>query len=153
MKLEIVRRLRRCTATAAVVFFVAYLIVSISPLRESVGRRFPRVAAIFSPPWFNFGATYRSGRVLDFQIGMSRHDHARVLSDRYASRAVLQGGCGDNTKFVIPDIRIDSVEGSAMLAQNTTWCLRDNADRLSIFFSINHDSLSQIRVAVVHSEM
>jgi len=41
---------------------------------ESRSRHQPGTAAWLSPPSFNFGATYASGSVLEFRIGMNRHE-------------------------------------------------------------------------------
>jgi hypothetical protein len=140
-------------AIIVVAFLVIYLVVSLSPLRESIGRQFPRVAAIFSPPWFNFEAAYRTGNVLEFRVGMSRMEFARALLDHYASHAVLRGGCGDDTKIAIPDFEIKSDEGSAALRQKQMLCLWDAERKLRMTVILNHDSVSEVRVAVINNSI
>jgi hypothetical protein len=147
------RKARAALYLIGLALLVAYSVVSISPLRDAVGRREPRIAALFSPPFLNFGATYTSGPVLEFQMGMNRLEIAQVLKEHYVKHSVLRGGCGENVKFVMPDIEIDSAEGAALLMKKDVLCVWDQTKRITLILSMKNDSLSQVRVAAIHSEL
>jgi hypothetical protein len=60
-------------------------------LSNHVGRSSPRTASLLRPPLFNFSETYKDGRVLVFEVGMSKRElHNVVFSD---SRIKIDPSC------------------------------------------------------------
>jgi hypothetical protein len=127
---------------------VMYGAICLSPMRKQIGRKHPGIAALLSPPWFNFDADYDSGSVLNFQLGMNRLELEHIIARYYVNNSVLRGGCGDNGKIVAPDIAIGSVESSELIQRKGVVCLWNKSKRLSVILSIPADSLSKVRVTV-----
>ena len=117
------------------------------------GRHNPGLTANLSPRWFNFSATYSSGPVLEFKVGMSRLELAQVLKSRYAKNSVLEGGCGApvDVKFHLLDIYIESDTGAYALSTRDRLCLMTRSKRQFMTFTIANDSVAKISIAIVHS--
>ena len=129
---------------------LVYLALVASPLDRHLGRSHPRLSAVLSPPFFNFRATYTSGRVLEFRIGMSRVEFGAAL-EGYSGAAVLMPSCaGEAGKAPLPledNPRVQSI----LSAQEV--CLFSRKSRLGLFFHFEKELLSSVVVTWVTTEI
>jgi hypothetical protein len=146
------RRMNRMVAlSVSALVLAAYVALCLSPVKESIGRQHPAAASLLSPPWFNFGAPYISGEVLEFRVGMSRQELEQVVRERYGRVAVLQGGCSD---WRLPAyVSIGTPESADMLANSKTVCLWIDRQRLAVHLDLDSNTVSSIRLALVRNEV
>jgi hypothetical protein len=139
--------------SVVLVLVAAYVAISLSPLVGFIGRSSPAFAAALSPPWFNFESSYISGDVLEFKLGMSRSELKQILVARYAKDAVFDGNCGTDAKYAMPEIHIDSAEGSVSLTKRDVLCVWNKSKRLHLIFFLRNDLVVRLRVIVTHNEL
>jgi hypothetical protein len=139
----------------ALILGVAYAAIGLSPLKATIGRQHPNRASLFSPPWFNFGATYTDGDVLDFRVGMPRAELTQALEKRYASRGVLGGYCAETPqeRRLPAEVRIDGGEAYRTLSARSALCLSIPDSRLSLIFELKSDVVDRINVAFIRNEL
>lgn len=147
-------RLRKSAFWAILFSLVAYTALALSPLPRLLGRSNPSAAAWLSPPFFNFGAYYTSGRVMGFTLGASRREAAQVLSDNYLRVATFHSGCGMGiTGLPFSILNFDTKERFWEWAQTKDfWCLRNRERGFSLDLDFESDKLKRIRVIVTNSE-
>lgn len=134
---------------AATALFLGYATISLSPAKESIGRRSPAIASLFSPPWFNFDATYSTGKILQFTIGMNRNELGQFLKSKYSDDATLQQGCGEVVESSSSRVRILSEEGLGLLRNKNLWCFQSPSRKLGIVFKLKNDRLAEVRIVFV----
>ena len=128
-----------------------YFVLALSPLRTAIGRTYPRVASLFSPPLFNFSAAYDSGSVLEFAVGMSRERTFELLKSHYAGRSELLANCvGTRANSLIPVT--PSLDVASVYGGGEKMCAYLESGRLLVSFTYQSGSVSKIDVTYVRTE-
>ena len=135
-----------------IVLVCGYFAVAFSSLRLSIGRVSPPIAAWFSPFFFNFSGTYVTGKVLDFDVGMSRGDVFRVLNEKYAGVADLTAECKVTTASAVIPISKD-LDIAAAYGGGPQLCTRLDSRRLSVDFEFKGEKLTKISMTFVTNEL
>jgi hypothetical protein len=126
-------------------------IISLHAQRSLIGRNYPRLAALLSPPAFNFDETYSSGDILDFKIGIGRVALMKILKDHYAADSLLLAGCvgqGANTSL----LTIDSPDGTMLLEKQPDLCIWTGSKRRTLVLSLRDDVLVRVRLIITSIE-
>lgn len=136
---------------ALFVSMALYGVLALSPLKLKIGRSHPGVASIFSPPLFNFSASYGSGSVLEFSVGMPPEQVLSLLKGNYAGRSKLLSNCVGTTAnsliAVTPSLDVASVYGGG-----DRLCAYLESGRLLLDFSFRNGVVSRINVTYVRTE-
>jgi hypothetical protein len=128
-----------------------YLVLALSPLKTTIGRSYPGVASVFSPPLFNFSASYESGSVLDFFVGMSREQTFSVLKGTYVGRSKLLSNCvGTRANSLIPVTA--SLDIASAYGGGDRLCAYLESGRLLLDFTFQNGAVSRIDLAYVRTE-
>ena len=128
---------------------LVYLGVAMTPLKAMIGRDWPAVAAVFSPPWFNFHAEYSTGEVLEFKIGMSREQFQEIVKG-YTGVASLAGACGGGVNASM--VQLNQPEALALLQRDVV-CLWFEARRMSLIFNFREQHIDRIEMSLVNVEI
>lgn len=140
---------RRGILVVALVVISMYMLVAFSPLRDAIGRHYPEIAALFSPPDFNFLASYESGAALGIRVGMTRPELVETLTREFGSRALLDPVCGTSSSArSSPDVSIEAPEAFALLERDTI-CLDLANRRVVVIVYLVEDEVSKIDIGKV----
>jgi hypothetical protein len=145
---------RRGILVLIVAPLVIYAGVSVSPLPDLIARRDPALASYFSPPGFNFSATYISGSVLGFRVDAERAEFISALKSRYSRTAVLLASCGTGALFNTAESFIpvaDSPRAQALLERDLI-CVDLQQSNLFLTITMSRDKVKTIKLACIHSE-
>lgn len=138
-------------ALLATVLGLLYAGISLSPLKDAIGRRNPEIASLFAPPRFNFSNVYDHGSVLQFEVGMPKAAVFAKLSGLYADRADLTVRCTVTTaNSVVPITK--GLDIADVYGGGPSLCVRLDARRLAVDFQFQNDVVSSIAVIFIRTE-
>ena len=130
---------------------LAYAAVTLSPLKDAIGRRSPQWASVFDPPVFNFYNEYEQGSVMDFRVGMSKPALFAILTEHYASHADLTVDCKVTTANSVIKIARET-DIAVVYGGGPRLCVRLDSQRLGADFHFRDDVVSRIDVWYIRTE-
>ena len=130
---------------------VTYGLVAMTPLTAYIGRSDPALASLFRPLFFNFSNTYKTGRVLEFHIGMSRDSFFTTLESAYAGKGVIWVDCRIVTRRSIVPMT-PGVEVKAIYGGGDRFCGRLGPEGPIVTVHFQGDAVSRMRVSYVRME-
>lgn len=131
-----------------------YAVVAVSPIQEAIGRRRPDLAGLFSPPFFNFSATYTEGYVLGFRIGMSTPELFQQIGHTFVDVGQIVRGCvvetGESLIPIHTTTDVESIYGEA----NRLCIFAPGASggRMIVTFTFEADTVSSVQIRYVRTE-
>jgi hypothetical protein len=132
---------------------IVYLGVSASPLVPAIGRTHPFIAAMLSPPFFNFSASYSAGDVAGFQIGGNRVDVVSAIRELYGYSGQLVASCTKSANQNAELVVIDNSDRVARLLEQDAICIWVPSRRLSIILWLEGDLLRRVTVTRLTMEI
>lgn len=130
---------------------IGYLVLSVSAVKYDIGRRSPFIAALLSPPTFNFLGRYREGRVRGFEMGMSREELAATIVAEYSGRGHLVADCQISTARSLVPIG-DGPELLELLSTSEVFCVHGDPVSFGMRFVVSRNFLEEIEVWYVNFE-
>ena len=133
------------------VLLLAYVLVAISPLKNMIGRTHPEVASLFSPPLFNFSASYDSGSVLGFDVSSSQQEVFERLRSVNAGKSNLLANCvvthADSVVPITAELDIAAAYGGG-----DKICVSLNRGRVLLDFMLRGSNVSSIELSYIRTE-
>lgn len=132
---------------------ILYAVVAISPIPRSVGRVNPSIAALLSPPSFNFGAYYEDGQVLGFTLGESKLEAVKVLSSKYLDEVEFHNGCGTGVRRKPYFLSFDNADQLWSWGEKEpVWCFSGTKSDMYVDLYFEGDYLKKVRVTKTNNE-
>jgi hypothetical protein len=148
---------RRILIYAPVGTIALYAIIAVSPMPLAIARDRPELASYFRPPLFNFSADYHDGHVLDFNVGATRDELLRTLTERYSETGSLAAACGRDPgarplTAAESYVRLSSGEKTRSLVQRDVVCLHI-PERKVLIFHVENEHVRKIGLTIVRTEL
>jgi hypothetical protein len=147
----LMRKSNRTILLVVAALLLVYAAAAFSPIKYSIGRYDPAIAAWFSPMLFNFSHTYREGPVLEFNVGMSKAELFSTLTGKYMDRADLTVNCRVTTASSVVPISRD-LDFRAAYGCVPRLCVRLDSRKLAADFEFQNDAVSAIVVSYIRNE-